>query len=663
MTNLFTENERRRNLLSTPYNPETGEGSLIDRFWLEFSCGADFYRYYLPVHMQRFQTVQDLMRTKDVDILLAESFGDTGEELRKKFLEDFFQLRLDEDFEFWAWSCVVVKDKKSSRDIRFKLKRPQRKFLTILENERISNRPIRIRLCKSRQWGGSTLTQIYGLWLQLRHRTGWNMAICANIENQAKTIRAMTRLVINNYPKWAGEITMARWEGTDKHKYIPERDCSIQIGSMQKPDALRANAFKVVHLSEVGLWEKTDNKTPEDMITALTEAVVPEPYTMIVEESTAKGVGNYFHTEWLASIDGKSVYVPVFVAWYEDETSTLDVDDIEKFFNSFNEYEKYLWNDIGCCIEQIAWYRFKLKEKGSSTWRMMEENPTTWQEAFQNTGMRVFPPEYVQKARKNNRNPIKIGDIVGDARKGKDAFKNLNVYDDTHGLFYFWILPPDGKEEEKVANRFVVSVDIGGRTKNADFSVIRVFDKYWMTDLDGKPEIAATWKGHIDQDLLAWKAAQTAKMYDNALLVIEFNSLDTDDDTEGDHSLTVLNEISEFYNNLYYRNDPAKVKEGEPIQYGFHTNKATKPMIVDFLLAALRDESYYERDSRACDEFDLYEMKEGGKLGAVDGKKDDIVMSTSIGLWVCYRRSPAPVILKNEGKISTKRAIVGDATV
>jgi hypothetical protein len=56
-------------------------------------------------------------------------------------------------------------------------------------------------------------------------------------------------------------------------------------------------------------------------------------------------------------------------------------------------------------------------------------------------------------------------------------------------------------------------------------------------------------------------------------------------------------------------------------------------------------------------------MKEGGKLGAVDGKKDDIVMSTSIGLWVCYRRSPAPVILKNEGKISTKRAIVGDATV
>lgn len=39
--------------------------------------------------------------------------------------------------------------------------------------------------------------------------------------------------------------------------------------------------------------------------------------------------------------------------------------------------------------------------------------------------------------------------------------------------------------------------------------------------------MAAEWSGHIDMDLLAWKELQLAKMYGNALLVIESNTLET----------------------------------------------------------------------------------------------------------------------------------------
>ena len=109
-------------------------------------------------------------------------------------------------------------------------------------------------------------------------------------------------------------------------------------------------------------------------------------------------------------------------------------------------------------------------------------------------------------------------------------------------------------------NRYVVSVDIGGRTDKADYSVIRVFDRYWMAE-GGSPELVATWRGHLDQDLIAWKAAQIAMFYGNALLIVESNSLDKDS-TDGDHFLTILDEIAPFYDNIYARNDPEKNQTG-----------------------------------------------------------------------------------------------------
>lgn len=657
---LFTQNAERLKKLSLPYNPLTGEGSLIERYNLEFTCRGAKYSYNLPTHMKRLKEIEDIEIFKDVDKYLTYHLGYTSEQLRCEFEQAFFDLRLDEDFEFWAYITAKIQDKATSKDIPFILNPPQRKLLLVYETERVSNRPIRVLIDKSRQWGGSTLTDLYMAWIQQRHRTGWNMAICTQLEPQARGIRAMYKRLANYYPSEAGTITLTPWEGT-KHKYCKERDCTIQIGSMQHPDSLRSNTFKLVHNSEVALWETTENKTPEDMITALTEAVMPEPYTMIVNESTAKGVGNYFHTEWMKAIDGKSVFVPVFVAWYEDTRNVMKVDDYEKFFLGLNDYEKYLWNDVCCALEQIAWYRYKLSEKGGSTWRMMEENPTTWQESFQSTGRRAFPPDYVQRMRKYCKEPILVGDVKANGRKFKKALEHIEIYSDVQGFLKVWIMPP-GKDEPKVSNRFLTIVDIGGKSDKSDFSDILVLDRFWMTDIDGVPEVAADWHGHIEHDLLAWKAAQIAKIYDTSLLVIESNTIADESDTEGDHSLTLINEVAQFYNNMYYRNDPEKIKEGEPIKYGYQTNKHTKPLAIDYLNASLRDESYYERDSKACDEFDTYELKANGKYEAKDGCHDDKLMTRAIGLHVCFDRMPRPVLVTNEGK-STRRAIVGDATI
>lgn len=665
---LFTQNAERLKKLSLPYNPLTGEGSLIERYNLEFTCRGAKYSYNLPTHMKRLKEIEDIEIFKDVDKYLTYHLGYTSEQLRCEFEQAFFDLRLDEDFEFWAYLCAVIQEKKKDSekgnnenlDIPFRLNKPQRKLLAVLEKLRISNKPIRVILDKARQWGGSTLVQMYFAWIQQRHRKGWNMAICTEVEAQASNIREKYQRFADNYPPFAGTVTLDRWQGT-KHKVVKERDCVIQIGSMERPNSLRSNTFKLLHLSEVGLWRETKGKKPEDMIATLTRAVTSEPYTIIVIESTAQGVGNYFHKQWISAIENKSVYTPVFVAWYEDEGSIMPVDDIQKFFDSLDEYELHLWNDVGCCLEQIAWYRFGLSELNQNRWKMMEECPTTWQESFISSGKRVFPPAYVENMRKYCKEPILIGDIKAKGKKFKDAFKNIEIFEDPKGELKVWIMPP-GKDEPKMSNRFIVVVDVGGKSKGADFSSITVLDRYWMHEIEGVPEVAADWHGHIEHDLLAWKGAQIATKYDDALYVIEVNSIADESDAEGDHSLTLINEVAAYYKNMYYRNDPEKIKEGEPIKYGFHTNRATKPMIVDYMLAALRDILYYEREKEACYEYDTYELSEDGKYEAKDGCHDDKMMSRSIAVYISYDRMPRPCFITNEGK-STRRAIVGDATI
>ena len=164
---------------------------------------------------------------------------------------------------------------------------------------------------------------------------------------------------------------------------------------------------------------------------------------------------------------------------------------------------------------------------------------------------------------------------------------------------------------------------------------------------DGLPRVCAQWYGHIDMDLLAWKAAQVACYYDHALLVVESNTLETHVEGRllegGDQSHYILSEIRNEYDNLYARQRSAdEIREGAPLRYGFHTNVRTKPQIISTLIAVVRDGLYEERDARCLDEMLTYERRLNGSYGAVDGHHDDLLMTRAIGLHICYHEMPLP---------------------
>lgn len=179
----------------------------------------------------------------------------------------------------------------------------------------------------------------------------------------------------------------------------------------------------------------------------------------------------------------------------------------------------------------------------------------------------------------------------------------------------------------------------------ADWSVILVLDRAPMLRGEG-PEVVAQWRGHTDFDLLAWRAALAAQFYEEALLVIESNTLETRDpdrDVDGDQSNFILNRLRDIYPNLYARRRSEEaVSRGAPLKYGFHTNVATKPAIIATLVKVIREGLYTERDQACLDEYLSYERRRNGSYGAITGCHDDLLMTRAIGLHICFHEMEIP---------------------
>lgn len=548
--------------------------------------------------------------------------------------------RFENDFAYWAFKCVKIRDKKTGRRVPFMLNRAQRKLLAELERMRLDNRPIRVILLKSRQWGGSTLIQIYMAWIQMLHRENWNSLICAQVKDTATTIRSMFNNFLDDYPEeyLADGVERPRFKAVERSTNIREltgRGCRVTIGSAESQESSRGCDYQMAHLSEVAFWKKGTRHDPNDFMRAVTGGILPEPYTLIALESTANGTGDFFHSEWKRAEAGKSAYKNVFVAWHEAEMNEIAIDNPLALWNSLSEYEQELWTSHPLItLEQLSWYHFKSSEATCHE-AMMAEYPSDADEAFVNSGTAVFTEQTVDALRPQCCDPTERGAVRGRCESGHEAISGVRFYKDEKcvgGYVDIWARPRHGWQ-------YVVAVDVGGRHLKSDYSVIAVLGR---SDADAPTEVVAQWRGHIDHDLLAWRAAAMATYYNKALLVIESNTLESDIDADGHSSAIILQRLNHVYPRLYRRVREDAVTRRPVSTVGFHTNRRTKSLIIGNLIATLREGRLLERDIEACNEMSWYENKQNGAYGAVDGRHDDILMTRAIGLYVFDEKKPIP---------------------
>lgn len=675
---ILEENCVRHDRMFSGFDPITGFGSVGERRKVDISDFAIPVQY-IPVDMLRVPLVAKLVRAKSISKFLSSVLKvEPNETDRAKVAEQWIRIRCKYDFPFWAASFVYIHNKSGGDDVLFRLRYPQRILVSRFEEKRRAGLPIRLILLKARQWGGSTTTQLYMAWLQFFHRRGLNSLIIAHQGAASDEIKDMFDTMIKKYPiemlHNIGETynpDEPKIESVGKSgstSRVPQRNCKIKIGTAERPDGCRGGAYSLVHLSEVGLWKKTEGKSPEDIVRSACSGVLIRPLTMIVMESTANGTGNFFHREYQAAANENinSQFDHLFIPWYDIEQYSIPFPNEDariKFAENLianrandnvmstrEESGRYLWWlwQKGASLEAINWYIMERAGKNDHS-VMASEYPSDDVEAFVHSGSMVFDRYQVDKFYKTCRPPKYIGDVYGKTDDGEEALVNLQFRQDHQGVLWIWDMPESDPNVEFV-DRYLTVVDVGGRSNKADWSVIVVFDRINMIDGD-RPAVVAQWYGHCDIDRLAWKAAQIAAFYDDSLLVIESNTLETHDRERqiegGDQSQYILNQISTIYPNLYARRQSEdEIRQGAPRKYGFHTNVATKPMIISTLVKVIRDRLYTERDERCLSEYLQYERKANGAYGAIAGCHDDLLMTRAIGMHICFAEMDMPQIVE-----------------
>lgn len=714
---LVRENQRRNREIFDNYNPVTGKGCPGERKKVVID-DCPIRKQLMPVRCTEHNVeLKKIIRRRSIRLYIEK---DLKQEYTDELYEDvvymIFRIRATEDPAFAFYQFYQIQNKITGEMKPFSMNYPQRLVLAELEDMRAKGQPIRLIILKARQWGGSTLSEAYEKWMQdFRHPFGWGMVILAHVKDATKRIKAMFTKMVQNQPGWSiadknDRLKLGSYQDSKSDFIVRNhRDEElgmrvISVGSYEKYDSLRSADTKMAHYSEVAYWKKTIEKEPEEVLSSIDGGIPLEPDTVEIMESSGRSSAGFFPDMYRRAKDPAlpSAWRAIFIAFFQIENDRKELDDkwpniygkgikwskVEEdkdylklatafamwlYLNKDNdqcpegwqETGKFFWQlwQKGATFEAINWYRHRRNTFRSHTY-IATEAPSDDVEAFRASGNLIFDMYAVEALRRHQelgqKEPIFVGNIVGNYAKGQKAISTAHlvpVVGDGE-ILKIWQKP----DCLRVNNRYVVSVDIGGRSKKADFTVMTVIDRFgMMLGMGGKPKVVARWRGHIRHDLLAWKAAQIAHYYDDALLVFESNTAETEKgkiDTEGEHFGTIIEEIADYYENLYIRETEVdSVTQKRVNKYGFNTNRQTKQYVIDNYIAYIDDQLYAEPDVQCYDELTIYERHEDGSIGNVEGKDaagndahDDIVMSTGIGLYISQTKMELPTWRTDESQ-------------
>ena len=687
---MLQENEERKQKLFPTFDQITGEGCPGDRVWIDITdLTSEGVHWYVPRPLiEQDELWRNLAIVKSIRNLCMVIYGRYNNDLRNTLIPFVLQARAKHDYLYFAEAYWRIRPKDFGDDIPFRLRAIQVELLMEMEEQRLAGKPIRVIVLKARQLGVSTFVDSYMGWYQIMWEKSKDSLIVGHQSDSTVEVEDMYTKAINALPDFLFYEMGKKYEYAGKPKitgsktrnisHIPARNCKIKMGSSVNPESARGGSSALIHYTEVAFWQETAKLNPRNIIKAATSATGGKPGTMVIIESTPNGQ-NFFKDECDRAVavddygNKLSSFTLCFITWWKTKlyfiqlptshatsgsasthaTSGSPADELPtlaEFAQQLIErredkkngwaYLYWLWT-IGATLEGIYWYMVTRKDYQSDD-DMQQEFPSDPIEAFKYSGTLEYDLYLCEKRKKTCKPAVFIGDICGDAPKGIEAMRNLRLYEDTAGCLKIWERP---NKLGIYRNRYLVSVDIGGKYATSDYSVITVFDRLGQMlndegelDEQGGPTVVAEWYGHTDPDLLAIKCAQIAAYYDNALLVVEnntaysrYNGTANDDVTELFFPILIP-----LYDNIYSHNKSElnKVDNQAETKYGFNTNRSTKVSVVKYLGTCLRDNLYIEREKGAINEMQTFMKFPNGTYGAVPGKHDDRVMSRAIGLYV-----------------------------
>ena len=387
----------------------------------------------------------------------------------------------------------------------------------------------------------------------------------------------------------------------------------------------RSRTLNFVHFSEVAFYECNLSDLQAGIGEAITAGAIQ------VYETTANGF-NQAKDLW----DSESCHNLFYEWWRSPEYRSTEYEYLETQDPWLIERKKVL-EAKGCDKEQITWYCKKYDSYLDKN-TIKQEYPITPTEAFVSSGDCVFDKEAInnqiarcvslQAPRRGyftyKKEAIPIPNSEGVMVDVEWKIKDIEFVESRDGYIFLHEEPRVKVKDGEITHKAPYS--LGGDTAGTgkDYFTGKV-----ICNLDDKT-VATLHKQYIDEDLYAEQMYCLGKYYHDALIGIEIN-----------YSRQPTRILQKKYNypNLYMRERLDGASDRSVMDYGFETTTRTKPIIIGELVELMRNNPYIEEDIPTLKEMTTFVKKENGKLEAIDGCHDDLVMAKAIAHFISKKQS------------------------
>lgn len=320
--------------------------------------------------------------------------------------------RLKDDFVHYASKCLKIRTKEGAVE-PFVINKAQQHIHEQITAQKGEIGKVRAIILKGRQQGCSTLigARFYHI---VTHYSGMQAFILTHALDATQNLYKMAQRYYENTP----DLVKAHVTTSNAKELIfGLLDSGYKLGTAENKAVGRSATIQLLHGSEVAFWANAAEHAKGIM-----QAVPDAPGTEIFLESTANGIGNFFHQQWQMAEAGISDFIAIFVPWFWQPEYSKQCE--EGFL--LTEEEIQLSEQYGLTDEQLNWRRSKIAQLSvngiDGVKAFKQEYPCCAQEAFQSTGEDTYiSPDLVMNARKavtEAIGPLVVG--VDPARFGDD---------------------------------------------------------------------------------------------------------------------------------------------------------------------------------------------------------------------------------------------------
>lgn len=551
-------------------------------------------------------------------------------ELQRKVRE------IAKDFYRYCKGNLWIRDK-NAQIVRFVPNRAQRalidRVLYLLEK----GVPVRIIVLKARQMGLSTAIEALIYWYTTTHRNITSFIIAhedaasRNLYNMFKRYYDNSNRLFKPNRKYNTRTDLT-FGAADENGDEIGLNSVIKTATAKNTAAGRSDTAQLVHASESAFWDNG-----EELVASIMQTVPARPGTMVFLESTANGRGNFFAKMWDRSVKGDSNFETFFFPWWVQDEYEMDGDEItdltpdEKDLVEVMREGMQIGNEFYKVPEEriqakLRFRRYKEREFVARPELLLQEYPSTPHEAFIASGSTVFNTKALIHLEKNTEE-AKTYTIHDDSQR------NPYVEEDHNGKLKIWDMPDKSDE-------YVIGADVAEGLATGDYSVA---DVVRVRDMK---TVARYRSNLVDPDQFAHVLDKLGRFYNWALVGPEINN----------HGLAVVQRLRDlFYNNLYKREKGLdEVFETPTAKFGWKTTSITKPLAIDYLAEAIRENLVKDEDIVFVEEAFSYVRDEKGRTNAETGTHDDTIMAKAIALqlwdWSANNKKDLKVIKKRYKK-------------